>query len=715
MSITHRVKRLLGVSLAGAMVLALMPAGIAAADEHEDVEPDGVEACEGSEGLVEFNDSLGFFESEIECMAAFGITVGDDDGNYNSTGTVTRQQMALFIARLASQALNGDIDSIPESEDDAFDDIANINPPEARDAINWLAALEITVGAEGGDSYNPSGDVTRQQMASFIARAHLALGVDFDGIEVDDERFTDVDADNVHVDNINLLAAAGVVEGTGDGTTYSPANSVTRGQMSAFIVRSIGVLDSQGLWNGQFVVEGDAQAAIVVAADTGDDLVYLSDGAAVTEYEYTDDSFEIDGVPSTKTAFEAFLNSSLVNPDVAQVEIETTVSGDVVTHNVAEGDVVLSGVVGVDNGGGYIFDFDPTGSLGIALVDGASGVALTAITPAVAGLAGDINVTYSVDGTSASQTLFLNNLSSGDMLTAVILATDDDGVPTAIRHDLVNQDLTGDSLTDVLPLTVDPNADDDADADTLPLMPLFPEFAIGAETDEIYTINGETEVQSAGDPFAGGLAVGDDYNADSFNLALEVGFSVSFGYENTILSYEVTTEALPSIEGVVVGEDAGDIVLSTSATDTAEVPEPAGADSTLVDGLVATGDEFNDEVSVGDVLVYQPADPAFGISESWSLTNGTISDAQVVSKTPAPVGTVQLANDYLWEVEVVPFGYAGQTVLFTLNGEEATQAEFLDALDATNIVQNTVLLSLDPGTATEFTWDLSGIPAANLP
>ena len=252
MSITHRVKRLVGISLAGAMVLALMPAGIAAA---QTVSTDDVEACEGSEGLVSFNDNLGFFESEIECMAAFGITVGDAEGNYNSTGTVTRQQMALFIARLASQALNGDIDSIPDFEDDAFDDIADINPPEARDAINWLADLEITVGTEGGNSYDPSGPVTRQQMASFIARAHEALGVDFSGVAVDDERFDDVDAGNVHFDSINLLAAAGVVEGTGDGSSYSPTTLVTRGQMSAFIVRSIGVLEAQGLWNGVFIVE----------------------------------------------------------------------------------------------------------------------------------------------------------------------------------------------------------------------------------------------------------------------------------------------------------------------------------------------------------------------------------------------------------------------------------------------------------------------------
>ena len=264
MSITHRVKRLLGISMVGAMVLALMPAGFAAASEHT-IQTDDVEACEGSEGLVEFNDTLGFFESEIECMAAFGITVGDAEGNYNTTSTVTRQQMALFIARSIAQAQTGTTE-IPESTDDAFDDIANINPEEARDAINWLADLEITTGVTE-DTYDPSGSVTRQQMASFIARAHVHLEVDLPDPS-DDDVFTDTDSiADVHAENVLTLHAAGVVEGTADGS-YSPAAAVTRGQMSAFIVRSIGVLEAQDLWNGVFIVAPPTNQAFTVTPST---------------------------------------------------------------------------------------------------------------------------------------------------------------------------------------------------------------------------------------------------------------------------------------------------------------------------------------------------------------------------------------------------------------------------------------------------------------
>jgi hypothetical protein len=204
-------------------------------------------ACVGTRGLVEFGDALGFWEAEIECMAAYGITTGFPDGTYRPGLPVKRQQMALFIARLAAQATGGEL-QIPTFSDDAFDDIAGINPPEARDAINWLADLGITTGVTA-DRFAPGAWVTRQQMASFIARAHVALGVELPDPSAP-TAFTDTAViAEVHRDNVLTLHAAGVVKGRVDGT-YDPRGSVRRGQMSGFIVRSIGVLDDQGLWAG---------------------------------------------------------------------------------------------------------------------------------------------------------------------------------------------------------------------------------------------------------------------------------------------------------------------------------------------------------------------------------------------------------------------------------------------------------------------------------
>lgn len=252
MSITHRVRRLLVAGVAGAMVLSLMPAGVAAADEHD--------VCEGGP-VVEFADADSIAEVHLDnvlCMAAYGITIGVDDvPNFAPGNNVTRQQMALFIARTATQTLFGNTD-IPEAEEGPFTDLDQGVPAAQANAINWLFSLGITTGTTD-TTYSPGDPVTRQAMASFIARAHEALGV-FELVDVEQaiedfegEPFTDVDdIAEVHLDNVLALQALGVVTGFVDGS-YGPGEPVTRQQMSAFIIRSVRILDELGLWNGRFI------------------------------------------------------------------------------------------------------------------------------------------------------------------------------------------------------------------------------------------------------------------------------------------------------------------------------------------------------------------------------------------------------------------------------------------------------------------------------
>ena len=102
------------------------------------------------------------FESEINALAASGITTGTSDTTYSPDDCVTRHQMALFLVR----AFN-----VPASGVDAFGDDDG-RTGEA--AINAIAAAGITTGTSP-TTYSPDDPVTRGQMASFIARA-LGLG-----------------------------------------------------------------------------------------------------------------------------------------------------------------------------------------------------------------------------------------------------------------------------------------------------------------------------------------------------------------------------------------------------------------------------------------------------------------------------------------------------------------------------------------------------------
>ncbi len=127
-----------------------------------------------------------------------------------------------------------------------FDDIAG-SAHEYN--VRCMADFGLTEGlAPDGTSYGPRLDVTRGQMASFIAR----FIEDYNEQALppgNPARFDDVpptDAQYVHASNIHKLAAIEVVEGTNasDGQSYAPNANVTRGQMASFIRRALSYLDN---------------------------------------------------------------------------------------------------------------------------------------------------------------------------------------------------------------------------------------------------------------------------------------------------------------------------------------------------------------------------------------------------------------------------------------------------------------------------------------
>lgn len=100
----------------------------------------------------------------IEFIRRIDVTKGVGDNAFAPHGAVTRWQMALFLTRLV--AATGT--PLPDGTDQGFGDIGGVSA-EARLAINQLAQLGITTGT-GPATFSPDTAVTRQQMASFIAR-----------------------------------------------------------------------------------------------------------------------------------------------------------------------------------------------------------------------------------------------------------------------------------------------------------------------------------------------------------------------------------------------------------------------------------------------------------------------------------------------------------------------------------------------------------------
>lgn len=118
-------------------------------------------------------------------------------------------------------------------------------------AINVLASEDLEdllgvqiVAGKTATTFDPKARVTRAQMASFIART-LEGVAEFNGATIDRGRCDNVFSDearipSAHRANVKLLCSFGIVTGRTDGS-YGPGLDVTRGQMAAFLMRTMDV------------------------------------------------------------------------------------------------------------------------------------------------------------------------------------------------------------------------------------------------------------------------------------------------------------------------------------------------------------------------------------------------------------------------------------------------------------------------------------------
>src|SRR4051794_1513753 len=122
----------------------------------------------------------------------------------------------------------------------ASDHFADDNGSAHEANINRLAEAGIVSGRADG-TYGPTDPVTRAQMATFLVNAYEFVGPD---LTSSGDAFPD-DNGNTHEDNINKAAEAGFAGGRADGT-YGPNDVVLRDQMASFLARVLDLLVEGG-------------------------------------------------------------------------------------------------------------------------------------------------------------------------------------------------------------------------------------------------------------------------------------------------------------------------------------------------------------------------------------------------------------------------------------------------------------------------------------
>lgn len=149
-------------------------------------------------------------------------------------GAVTSCVAAVILAgsAVASAAVRDPASACPSDvPEDGIGDVDAANVHEG--AIDCLAHLDVA-GIGRTDAYRHADPTTRAQMAEFVVGALRQAAVP---LPVDPPDAFDDDDGRAEEQAINRLAAVGVVLGTAP-RTYTPDAVVSRGQMTAFLVRA---------------------------------------------------------------------------------------------------------------------------------------------------------------------------------------------------------------------------------------------------------------------------------------------------------------------------------------------------------------------------------------------------------------------------------------------------------------------------------------------
>ena len=337
----------------GALVASLLAASATTATATTDRadEKSNVTACIGEAlddwGFTDVPDNHVFHES-INCLAHYGITIGTGDGSTFSPDTpVTRWQMMLFLARALEPAgIN-----LSRARAQNFTDLGNLND-EARDAIDLLVTNGIATAASSR-TFDPDAIVDRTEMALLLVRfldeagdvvdidsnGDILLDANEDGSQSEpDDYFKDA-RDEVPAAADRAISAAyelGITTGVsstpasgaaqpGLDLYYRPRGSVTRGQMAAFIIRTLGHtlarprgLSAQydgneirvSLRDDDFEPEDDAPIDMFYIETEDEDLAFTSRG-------------ECDGVDFVEGAYLCEIDGSdLTTDDDGEVSLD---------------------------------------------------------------------------------------------------------------------------------------------------------------------------------------------------------------------------------------------------------------------------------------------------------------------------------------------------------------------------------------------------------
>jgi len=271
------------------------------------------------------------------------ITGGYPDGTFRPNAGVTRDQMAVFVAR--SAGLTGTAPAtptFPDVPDTAF----------GYQEIEQCVDAGIVLGF-GDGTYKPALAVTRDQLAVYVQRAaHLDTAAYAGG-------FSDVPDDYWAADSIQACVDASIVQGYEDGT-YQPGAVVNRATMVVFMIRGLATdvllsdpattdVDLSAWGTDGLILPGEADYYGYSTEDTNPTFAYVAlDAMRVAD---GDVSFSVDGGAAMTVALDRSDSRAAIETSggIPYVVAYTDISG------LADGDHTVT--ISLPNGAVFDVDF----------------------------------------------------------------------------------------------------------------------------------------------------------------------------------------------------------------------------------------------------------------------------------------------------------------------------------------------------------------------
>lgn len=176
----------------------------------------------GSAKAAGFPD-VSSFKKEIDYLTELKVINGYSDGTFRPSVKLTRAQAVVMIMRSIG---------MPESESNiinpGFYDLKQSSFGYKEIAVAWRAGI---ISGKSKTHFDPSGNITRAEMAKVIEKAFKLEGVYEPG-------FKDVRTDYWAFSSISSLAVNNITVGYSDGT-FRPTQPIDRAQFSAFLARII--------------------------------------------------------------------------------------------------------------------------------------------------------------------------------------------------------------------------------------------------------------------------------------------------------------------------------------------------------------------------------------------------------------------------------------------------------------------------------------------